>query len=343
MSRSTVGALAARRTDSSAGAAGTPSATGGPAGLRKAVRAATQQLAAAGVASASVDAVLLAAHVLGVDASELRRLLAVGGTVPAGRYAGLVAARARRVPLQHLTGAAPFRGLTLAVGPGVFVPRPETEVLVDHVLAALDDGAAAGGRSPRVLVDLATGSGAIALAVKSERPATTVHAVERSRRAAAWAHRNRDRLGLDVNLERGDARTAFEQLREAVDVVSANPPYLVPGAEPLDPEVADHEPASALYGGGAHGLDVPLALAARAAALLRPEGRLVLEHGPGQSALLLEMLGGTGRWSAVSDHPDLAGRPRALVAVRAPEPGEPGPYPGDHDRGVRLQDGAGSR
>ncbi len=306
--------------------------------LRTAVRRATDELTRAGVASAAVDAVLLAAHALGVDAGEVRRRIAVGGSAAPDRYADLVGARACRVPLQHLTGAAPFRGLPLSVGPGVFVPRPETEVLVDHALRALDAAALTAG-SGGLLVDLATGSGAIALAVKAERPAVTVRAAERSRRALLWAERNRRQLGLDVHLEEGDARSAFDSLRGDVDVVTSNPPYLVPGAEALDPEVADHDPDLALYGGGLDGLDLPLAFAARAAVLLRPGGRLVLEHGPAQGDRLRATLDGTGQWSEVTDHPDLAGRPRVLVAVRA-RAAEPGAYPGAHDGGVRLHDGA---
>ena len=294
-----------------------PTELTGQLDMREAVRRATHLLAEAGVASAPVDALLLAAHVLGVETSEARRLLIVGGVTVPDRYADLVAERARRVPLQHLTGEAHFRRLTLSVGPGVFVPRPETEVLVDLALDAL-----AGLVAP-VVVDLASGSGAIAFALKSECPAATVYAVERSPLAHAWAEVNRERLGLAVQLELGDARTAYQALAGVVDVVTCNPPYIPPDAQPLDPEVRDHDPSLALYGGGEDGLALPLALVARAAMLLRPGGRLVMEHADVQGGALLRALRAAHAWESATDHPDLAGRPRVVVAVRGPAVGLP--------------------
>ena len=162
------------------------------------------------------------------------------------------AERAARVPLQHLTGQAHFRRLTLAVGPGVFVPRPETEVTAGH---AIDAASALGPDA--VVVDLCTGSGAIALAVKDELPGARVLAVELSDLAHGWAVANRDRLGLDVEVRLGDATTAFDDLEGAVDVVVSNPPYIPVGAVPVDPEVRDHDPEVALYGGSADGLADP--------------------------------------------------------------------------------------
>lgn len=282
-----------------------------PAELRQAVRRGTHMLAEAGIASAPVDALVLAAHALGIDVSEARRRLVMGGTTVPDSYAGLLDERVRRTPLQHLTGQAHFRGLTLSVGPGVFVPRPETEVLVDRALQALE------GRRDPVLVDLGTGSGAIGFAVKSECPDATVYAVEISPQAHAWAALNRRMLGLDVHLDLGDALTAYPQLRRSVDVVTCNPPYIPPGREPLDPEVRDHDPELALYGGGADGLALPFALAARAAQLLRPGGRLVMEHGEAQGAALLRAFGAAPEWESATDHPDLTGRPRVVVAVNA--------------------------
>lgn len=279
--------------------------------LRAAVRRGTHRLAEAGIASAPVDALVLAAHALGVDVAEARRLLVVGGVSVPDSYAGLLDERVRRIPLQHLTGQAHFRGLTLSVGPGVFVPRPETEVLVDLARAAL------AGRSVPVVVDLGTGSGAIAFAVKSECPAATVYAVDVSPQAHAWAERNRELLGVDVRVTLGDALTAYPLLEGAVDVVTCNPPYIPPGSEPLDPEVRDHDPDLALYGGGTDGLALPLAMAGRAAALLRPGGRLVMEHADVQGAALLRAFGQQRGWESASDHPDLTGRPRVVVAVRA--------------------------
>ena len=225
--------------------------------LRQGVRAAAARLRDAGVASADVDAVELAAHVLQVDASEVRRLMVLGGRTLPGSYAVLVDERARRVPLQHLTGRAHFRRLTLSVGPGVFVPRPETEVLVDLALVEVDRLSAGGAEAVR-LVDLCSGSGAIALSVKAERPETDVRGLELSPDACAWSVANRDRLGLDVRLEQGDAtQPCFEDWSRAVDVVTVNPPYIPVGAVPVDPEVRDHDPDVALYGGSEDGLADP--------------------------------------------------------------------------------------
>ena len=280
--------------------------------LRTAVRDATERLAAAGIASPEVDAVALAAHAMGVDSAEVRRAMVLGAPEPEA-YAGLVAERADRVPLQHLTGVAHFRRITLAVGPGVFVPRPETEVT-----AGLAIDAARTGGDACVVVDLCTGSGAIALAVKDELPGATVLAVELSDLAHGWAVANRDRLGLDVEVRLGDARTAFDELEAGVDVVVSNPPYIPVGAVPVDPEVRDHDPEVALYGGSADGLAVPVAVAARAAALLRVGGVLVMEHADSQGGSLPAALRATGEWVEVVDHADLAGRPRTTVAVRGP-------------------------
>lgn len=302
--------------------------------LREAVREATHVLAEAGVASAPVDALVLAAHALGVEVSEARRLLIVGGVEVPPEYAALVAERARRVPLQHLTGEAHFRGLTLRVGPGVFVPRPETETLVSLALVAIDavgsDGAgdpvgpvdratpvgAGGADGPATVVDLCTGSGAIAFSLKAERPDLVSRAIEADPLAHAWAVANRDRLGLDVQVDLGDARTAYPELVGTVDVVTCNPPYIPDDQVPVDPEVRDHDPALALYGGSADGLALPLAMAARAAQLLRPGGVLVMEHADVQGPAILRALAATGSWRDAADHADLTGRPRVVVARR---------------------------
>ncbi|KGN40032.1 peptide chain release factor N(5)-glutamine methyltransferase [Knoellia aerolata] len=282
--------------------------------LRDAVRGATGRLADAGVASPEHDAVALAAHALGVGPGEVRRLMVLGAPVPEA-YAGLVAERAARVPLQHLTGRTWFRGLELEVGPGVFVPRPETEVVAGWAIDAARACLEAGVGEP-VVVDLCAGSGAIAFSVKAEVPQARVHAVEVSDLAVAWATSNRDRLGLDVDLVHGDAVTAFPELA-GVDVVVSNPPYIPTTAEPVDPEVRDHDPPVALYGGSEDGLAIPRLVAARAAGLLRPGGVLVMEHADSQGETLPRALLATGSWASVEDRRDLAGRPRATVAVRA--------------------------
>lgn len=289
--------------------------------LRSLVDAATATLDEGGVPTPRTDALLLAAHVLGCDRGEVERRMLLGSEAEegrAGRFDALVAERAARVPLQHLTGTAPFRRLELEVGPGVFVPRPETEQAVDHVLAALE------GIEDPVVVDLCTGSGALALGVADEAPQTEVIAVELSDLALAWAARNIETTGLPVRLVAADATADparvpdLADLVGRVDVVVSNPPYVPVGMVPVDPEVADHDPDIALYGGSEDGLVIPLAVAAAAARLLRPGGRLVMEHAEGQGESLPRALAATGAWGDVADHPDLAGRPRTATARRAP-------------------------
>jgi release factor glutamine methyltransferase len=278
--------------------------------LRTAVREATAVLAAAGVPSPDADAVALAAHALGTSVADVRKAMVLGAPVPA-TYERLVQERASRVPLQHLTGRAAFRRLELSVGPGVFVPRPETELT-----AGLAIDMAAELEAP-VVVDLCTGSGAIALAVKDEVPSATVYAVELGEDAHAWAARNVADTRLAVELRHGDATRAFPDLEGRVDVVVSNPPYIPVGMVPLDPEVRDHDPELALYGGSGDGLAIPLAVAARAAVLLRTGGLLVMEHADTQGRSLPAALRRADAWTDVMDHEDLAGRPRVTTARRA--------------------------
>ena len=272
----------------------------------------------AGVRGARTDAELLAAHAAGTDRSGLQRLLALGSPWPGdarSHFDALVAERARRVPLQHLTGRAPFRLLELRVGPGVFVPRPETEVVADLAIEAARSCGAP------LVVDLCTGSGAIAVAVATEVPSARVAAVELSDQAHAWAELNVRLLAPGrVDLRLGDVADAFPEHRARCDVVVSNPPYVPTGAVPVDPEVAQHDPALALFG-GRDGLDVLRAVVARAAYLLRPGGVLVLEHGEHQGPGVAGVLAAAGRWGAVGSHPDLTGRTRATRAVLRP-PGE---------------------
>jgi release factor glutamine methyltransferase len=264
------------------------------------------------VDSAEFDAVALAACALGTTSSEVHKLMILGAPVPAG-FEDLVAERARRVPLQHLTGRAGFRRLELSVGPGVFVPRFETEFVAGLVISDLNRAP----DQPAVVVDLCTGSGAIALAIKDEVPGAEVHGVELSELAHAWAIRNREDLGFDVDIRLGDATCAFPELEAAVDVVVSNPPYIPVGAIPNDPEVREHDPQVALYGGSPDGLRIPLEVAARGAFLLRPGGLFVMEHADVQGDLLSAALGATGLWQDIADHEDLNGRPRAVTARRA--------------------------
>lgn len=287
--------------------------------LRAAVDAAVAALTAAEVPSPRADAMVLAGHVLGQDRSEVERRALLGHTLDAdaaARLEGLVAERALRVPLQHLTGTAPFRRLDLHVGPGVFVPRPETESVVDLALSHL------GGTDAPTVVDLCTGSGALALALADEVPGARVTAVELSDLALAWAARNIEVTGLPVELVAADATAdpstvpGLAGLVGTVDLVVSNPPYIPVGMVPIDPEVAVHDPDIALYGGSRDGLRIPLAVAAGAARLLRPGGVLVMEHADEQGESLPRALRATGDWVDVVDHPDLTGRPRATVAHR---------------------------
>nr|WP_239073336.1 peptide chain release factor N(5)-glutamine methyltransferase [Sediminihabitans luteus] len=303
-----------------------------PADVAGAVRSLVARLAAAGVPTPRVDAELLVAHAVGVDRGAVQHAALLGRTVDelAGpgegdaardRIATLAARRAAREPLQHLTGRAPFRHLELAVGPGVFVPRPETEEVARH---AIEETAAVVAREgAAVVVDLCTGSGAIALAVATEVPGAVVHAVELDRAAHAWAARNvadvaRD-AGAPVHLIRGDARTALGELDGGCDVVVSNPPYVPPDAVPRDPEVAEHDPAVALYGLGADGLEVPRGVARAAARLLRPGGLFVMEHAEVQAEAARAMVEAAG-FADVRTVQDLTGRDRATLARRILRP-----------------------
>lgn len=276
--------------------------------LADAVREATAVLTDAGVPSPRVDAELLAEHLLGVGLGRLRAMLLGDAPAPDG-YGELVQERAGRVPLQHITGVAHFRYLELRVGPGVFIPRPETEsvvqLVIDHV---------AGIPNPKV-VDLGTGSGAIAGSIAHEVPGSDVHAVEYSTFAHAWAAKNLEPLG--VTLIQGDLRDALPEHNGTFDVVVSNPPYIPAEAIPTEPEVALHDPPEALYGGGADGMELPTAAAASAARLLKPGGYFVMEHAEVQAGWIAGMLRRSGRWNNVATHCDLNGKERATSAVLA--------------------------
>ena len=264
-----------------------------------------ETLHAAGVASPEHDAAELLAHVLGTTRGQL----VLVDRVPADRaeeYDALVARRARREPLQHLTGTAYFRHVELRVGPGVFVPRPETELLAGWAVEQ-----AVGLASP-VLVDLCTGSGAVAKALADEVPGARVHAVELDDSAHAWAARNLEGTGVD--LRHGDMATAFDDLAGTVDVVTCNPPYIPLDAwESVALEARDHDPHLALFSGD-DGLDALRVLEARAAVLLRPGGVVGAEHADQQGESAPAVFSATGRWTEVRDHRDLAGRPRFVTA-----------------------------
>jgi release factor glutamine methyltransferase len=276
---------------------------------RAVLRSAARVLSEAGVASPDYDAAELLAHVLGTTRSALPFVEAV--TPEQGdAYAALVARRAAREPLQHLTGSAAFRHVELAVGPGVFVPRPETELLAGWAVEQAR-AVAAVGRQP-VVVDLCTGSGAIALAVATEVPAAAVHAVELGDPAHEWAAANL--AGSGVDLRHGDMAEAFPDLEAGVDVVVCNPPYIPLDAyESVAPEARDHDPALALFSGD-DGLDALRVVERVAARLLRPSGVVGVEHADVQGESAPAVFVATGRWSDVRDRPDLAGRARFVTA-----------------------------
>jgi release factor glutamine methyltransferase len=269
--------------------------------LRSLLVEATRALAGAGVPSPRYDAEELAAHVAGVSRGQLWRVDAVDEVA----YRAAVGRRAAREPLQHITGRAYFRHLTLAVGPGVFVPRPETELVAG---AAIEQ---ARRLARPVVVDLCAGSGAIALAVSGELPEAVVHAVEVDPLAHAWAERNCAGSGVDLRL--GDAAEAFPDLDGSVDVVVSNPPYIPAAAAPLDPEVRDHDPAVALWS-GPDGLDAVRVVERAAARLLRPGGLVVVEHADAQGRSAPAVFTAAARWADVADHADLSGRPRFVTA-----------------------------
>lgn len=280
--------------------------------LAAALREAAAILAGAGVPTPAVDAELLAGHLLGESRGRVKALAFTDAPVPPG-YAELIAERASRVPLQHLTGSASFRYLELKVGPGVFVPRPETETVAQLAIDAARR-AAVRGKAPVRAVDLGTGSGAIAAALASEVPEAEVTAVELSPLALAWARRNLEPLG--VRLIHDDLRTALPEANGSFDVVMSNPPYVPADAVPNEPEAAEHDPAMALYGGGRDGLELPLAAADTAARLLGESGYFVMEHAEVQAERIAALLGAQPCWQDVATHSDLNGRPRATSAVR---------------------------
>jgi release factor glutamine methyltransferase len=282
--------------------------------LRELRAKAVAELTGAGVPDPVVDAELLLGHVLGLGRGEVQAKAAMDAGLAdedAAAFEALVVRRTSREPLQHLTGRAPFRGLELAVGPGVFVPRPETEVVAQYAIDALQASAAA----EPIAVDLGTGSGAIALSLATEVPRARVHAVEASPEAMAWARRNVEESGVEnLELVLGDLADAFEELDGTVAVVISNPPYVPTDAVPRDPEVRLFDPAIALYG-GADGLDLVRAVSRTGWRLLHPGGTLVIEHGELQGESIRDILRTDG-WRAPATHPDLLGRDRATTALR---------------------------
>lgn len=268
----------------------------------------------AGIESALADAELVVGHVTGWTRGEVATKAFMGAELEAdvvARIELLAIRREAREPLQHITGEAPFRHLVLEVGPGVLVPRPETELVAEWAIEALRQVPTA---TPRA-VDLGTGTGALALALASEVPNAEVYAIELFPLAAAWAERNIARYGDGrVTLVRGDVATALPELDGTVDVVVANPPYIPDADKPVDAEVLGYDPESALFG-GPDGLRDIRVFIARAARLLRAGGTLVVEHADGQGAAVRAIAAEAG-FGMTTTHTDLLHRERALTAVR---------------------------
>ncbi|MEU7901768.1 peptide chain release factor N(5)-glutamine methyltransferase [Actinoplanes sp. NPDC049118] len=274
--------------------------------LAPALARAAARLAQAGVASPRADAELLAAHALGVGRGRLP-LIDTLRADELRRFAGLVEERARRIPLQHLLGTAAFRHLELAVGDGVFVPRPETELLAGWGIERTEPGA--------TVVDLCSGTGAIALSVADEAAPGRVFAVERSSAALEYLRRNAAPFAV-VRVVEGDVTDPglLAEYRGQVDVLLCNPPY-VPDGTVVPAEVAEHDPAEAVFG-GADGLAVIRPVIALAADLLRPGGSLGIEHDDVHASAVPDLVRADGRFADVVAHTDLAGRPRYATARR---------------------------
>lgn len=272
--------------------------------LRRAIDSAAAQLAEAGIDSARWDAEQLAAHLAGTDRGRLTLLDSPGDDFY-GRYRDIVAARSRRVPLQHLIGTAPFGPLVLHVGPGVFVPRPETEAMLAWATAQR--------LSPRpVIVDLCTGSGALAVALAHHHPGARIIGIDDSETALDYARRNA--VGTAVEFVRADVATPglLPELDGGVDMIVANPPYVPDGAV-LEPEVAQHDPHRAVFA-GPDGMAVIAPVVALAGRWLRPGGLLAVEHDDTTSSRTVEMVEGAGLFDDITARSDLAGRPRFVTA-----------------------------
>jgi len=285
--------------------------------IRTTLRNASARLAEAGVASPEHDARALAAHALGLAGPDDVALVEDLDADQAAAFEDLVSRRVQRVPLQHLLGRARFRDLELEVGPGVFVPQPETGPVVQWTVDALR------GVPQPLCVDLCTGSGAIALALAHEVPGARVHAVELNPDSLVWTRRNvASRVAAgdpEVLLHQGDAEQALPELDGRLDLVVSNPPYVATGEAHIPtPEVLDHDPGVALWA-GEDGLDVIRLVERAARRLLRPGGLLVVEHSSRQGATAPALLQATGGWNEVEDHRDDEGHDRFVTARWTPE------------------------
>ena len=269
------------------------------------------QIEAAGYSS--VDAEILFAHLLGLTRMELHNPIALERALAevtdesaiVDGYAQLVKRRCSHEPVQYLTGTAGFRNLDLAVGPGVLVPRPETEGLVEKVLKHI-----ANLPGPVSVIDLGAGSGAMAISIATEAPNTHVIAVEKSADAIEWLKQNVAFYDESIRIVQGDVAEVLEGVK--CDVVVANPPY-VPDSQPLPKDVANFEPAIALFG-GSDGLELPNRFITAAARLLKAGGLLAIEHTETQGEAIAKLL--SADFNQIALHQDLTGRPRWTSAIR---------------------------
>ena len=279
--------------------------------IKALLRGAKSQLAESQISQ--VDAELLLAHVLGISRMDLHNPVLLETTLTAisdtdvieEQFISLLDRRINHEPLQYLTGVAPFRYLELEVGPGVLVPRPESELLVDAVLAHIKNLPA-----PVSVIDLGAGSGALALAIATEAKDTRVIAVEKSPEAVYWLKKNVSVIAQNVRVVEGDVADVLPGIK--CDVVIANPPY-IPDSQALPRDVAGFEPHAALFGGPT-GMELPRIFITAAARLLKSAGVLVIEHTEEQGAAIASEL--TLDFESITLHDDLVGRPRWTSAVR---------------------------
>ncbi len=275
------------------------------------LRAAKSQLAESGISE--VDAEHLLAHVLGLSRMDLHNPVLLESTllgiedkdVLEEQFYDLLDRRLNFEPLQYLTGVAGFRYLNIEVGPGVLVPRPESELLVEAVLQHIENLPA-----PVSVIDLGAGSGALSLAIATEAPTSRVIAVEKSPEALFWLKKNVSVIAENVRVVEGDVVDVLPGIK--CDVVITNPPY-VPDSQELPRDVAAFEPHIALFGGPT-GMEIPQQFITAAARLLKPGGVLVIEHTEEQGAAIATAL--SVDFSEVALHDDLVGRPRWTSAVR---------------------------
>jgi release factor glutamine methyltransferase len=277
--------------------------------LRRAIDSAAALLAEAGIDSARFDAEELAAHLTGTDRGRLSLVESIDDEF-FRRYRDVVAARSRRVPLQHLIGTAAFGPVVLHVGPGVFIPRPETEAVFAWATAQPLD-------ARPLIVDVCTGSGALAVALAHHRPAARIIGIDDSDVALGYARRNTE--GTAVELVRADVTTPglLEELDGRVDLVVANPPY-VPDSVVLEPEVAQHDPPHAVFG-GPDGMAVIDAVVRLAGCWLRAGGLFAVEHDDTTSSQTVELVKSTRLFDEIRPRRDLTGRPRFVTARRRGE------------------------